>query len=430
MTRLGHTTSTLISSSATQPMQLPIAQIDDLISRRYLRPQYQPIFDLNSGEQVAAESLARWPELGITPEAAFHLAALMGRLDELDEACRDAAIEGAMAETLPPRFELFVNLEPSVLAADTAARLLAKTAGRFGLVVEITERALTTRPAELLHAVHQLRAAGCAIALDDVGAQPDSLALLPFIAPDVIKLDVSLVQRWPNVDQAAIYTTVAGYAERTGATVLAEGIENEVHLERALALGATLGQGWYLGWPGPLGTIPNPSKGFRPHQPLDRTPSSPFSFVDGHSARIGPKALLHGISQHLEHQGMALETPPVVLSALQNSQFLTRRTALRYSALAVRCPIVAALGSDMPPAPVEGVRGVRLSIDDPLRNEWVVAVVGAHYAGALIARDLGDAGSDRDRRFVFVLTRDLDLVLAAARSLLGRVACASDFPSH
>jgi hypothetical protein len=58
----------------------------------------------------------------------------------------------------------------------------------------------------------------------------------------------------------------------------------------------------------------------------------------------------------------------------------------------------------------------------------VVAVVGDHYAGALIARDLGDSGPDRDRRFSFALTHDHDTVLAAARSLLERVTYASGFP--
>ena len=54
-------------------------------------------------------------------------------------------------------FELFVNLEPSVLGPDTATRLLDRAAGQAGIVVEITERALLHRPAELLRGVHQLR---------------------------------------------------------------------------------------------------------------------------------------------------------------------------------------------------------------------------------------------------------------------------------
>jgi EAL domain-containing protein (putative c-di-GMP-specific phosphodiesterase class I) len=399
-----------------------------LVDSRFLKPQYQPIFDLVSGEQVGAEALARWPELQIAPDEAFWWAAQKGRLAELDEACRNAAILDAVAHDLPTRFELFVNLEPSVLGPDTASRLLAHAAGRIGLVVEITERALMDRPSELLLSVNQLRDAGCGIALDDVGSLPDSLALLPFIAPDVVKLDVSLVQRWPDVDRAAIYTSVAAYAERTGATVLAEGIESDLHLRRALALGATLGQGWYLGRPGPLGTVANPSRPLRVHQPLGTTTANPFDDVNPAKVRVGAKGVLLGISQHLEHQGMALETPPVVLGAMQFARNFTPRTARRYSHLGGRCPLVAVLGAGFSARPVEGVRGVALAADDPLLGDWVVTVVGSHYAGALIAHDLGDSGTDLDRRFAFVLTHDHGTVIAAARSLLGRVTSASGIP--
>ena len=401
---------------------------DELLDRRNLKPVYQPIIDLGTGEQVATEALARWPDLDIMPDSAFQWASREGWLAELDEACRNAAIDDAIAHGLPPQFELFVNLEPSVLGPDTATRLLTRAAGQAGVVVEITERALLHRPAELLRAVHQLRKSGCAIALDDVGAVPDSLALLPFVAPDVIKLDISLVQRWPNVEQAAIYTTVAAYAERTGATVLAEGIESETHLQQALALGATVGQGWYFCRPGPLGALSPPGQALGLRQPLMPIPVSPFSLIDPSAVRIAPKGILQGISQHLEHQGLALETPPVVLGAFQEARHFTSGTAHRYSRLAARCPVVAALGVDLPIAPILGVRGVSLSADDTLRGEWVVTVVGAHYTGALIAQDLGDTGPDRDRRFAFTLTHGHDTVLAAARSLLERVTATAEFP--
>jgi EAL domain-containing protein (putative c-di-GMP-specific phosphodiesterase class I) len=394
---------------------------DELLDRRNLKPQYQPIFDLFTHEQIAAEALARWPALDIDPTSAFQWAAREGRLGELDEACSNASIDDAIAYGMPSGFQLFVNLEPSVITPDTATHLLARADDQVGLGVEITERALLNSPADLLRAIHQLRAAGCAIALDDVGAVPDTLALLPFVAPDVIKLDVSLIERWPNVDQAAIYTTVTAYAERSGAVILAEGIETATRLERAKALGATLGQGWALSWPGPLAALTPPGHALRFRQPVVPTPSSPFSLVDPSATRIGPKRLLQGISQHLEHQGLALETPPVVLGAFQHARNFTSATADRYSRLAARCPLVAALGAGMPPEPILGVRGASLSANDPLRGEWVIAVVGAHYAGALIARDLGDSGPDRDRRFAFTLTHDYVTVLAAARSLLERV---------
>jgi hypothetical protein len=329
---------------------------------------------------------------------------------------------------MPPGFQLFVNLEPSVIAPDTATRLLSRVDGQVGLVVEITERALLNSPAELLHAIHQIRAARCAIALDDVGGVPETLALLPFVAPDVIKLDVSLVERWPNVEQAAIYTTVAAYAERSGAAVLAEGIETEMRLQRAQVLGATLGQGFALGCPGPLSALTAPGHALHLRHPVAPTPASPFSLVDPSATRIGPKRLLQGISQHLEHQGLALETPPVVLGCFQQARNFTSGVAHRYSRLGAHCPLVVAVGAGMPLEPIQGVRGASLSAFDPLLGEWVIAVVGAHYAGALIAHDLGDGGPDRDRRFAFTLTHDYPTVLATARSLLERVTIASSFP--
>jgi DICT domain-containing protein len=75
----------------------------------------------------------------------------------------------------------------------------------------------------------------------------------------------------------------------------------------------------------------------------------------------------------------------------------------------------------MPTEPALGVRGAALSPRDLLRGEWTVVVVGPHYTGALIAKDLGDSGSDLDRRFLFALTHDNETVLSAARILLNRI---------
>ena len=47
--------------------------------------------------------------------------------------------------------------------------------------------------------------------------------------------------------------------------------------------------------------------------------------------------------------------------------------------------------------------------------------VGAHFAGALAAIDIGDCGPDHERRFDYVLTYDRDLVVEIARSMLARI---------
>jgi EAL domain-containing protein (putative c-di-GMP-specific phosphodiesterase class I) len=391
--------------------------VHDIFARSKIQAAYQPIVDLAHNDVVGAEALARWPDLaGVTPDTAFDHARRVGRVDELDQLCQRAAIEGLRGSNLPPGFRVFINVEPG----NSVTALTERSTGP-GLVAEITERALMTDPAELLRSVCVMRAHGCGIALDDVGAVPDSLALLPFLAPDVIKLDVSLIQSWPDAGQARILTAVAAYAERSGATILAEGIESDAHLQQALALGATLGQGWYFSRAGPL-------TGYAaPHQPIPllAAPASatgtPFDLLDPRRIRIGSKGLLLSISRHIEQQGSTLQTPPLVLGAFQEAGRFTPATAERYRALAARCPLVAAFGAGMTPSPALGVRGADLRVGDPLRGEWTVVVVGPHYAGALIAKDLGDTGPDLERRYLFALTHHHETVLTAARMLLGRI---------
>ena len=149
---------------------------------------------------------------------------------------------------------VFVNVEPEVLDSAPLDDLLAiaeSAPGELRVVLEITERALAARPAELLRTVERVRALGWGVAVDDVGADSMSLAFLPLLAPDVIKLDLRLVQDRPGPAIAEIMNAVNAHAERTGAVVLAEGIETAEHLATARALGATLGQGWFFGRPGP-----------------------------------------------------------------------------------------------------------------------------------------------------------------------------------
>ena len=57
-----------------------------------------------------------------------------------------------------------------------------------------------------------------------------------------------------------------------------------------------------------------------------------------------------------------------------------------------------------------------------LRGEWNVIVLDAHFAAAFTARDLGDGGDDDERRFDFCMTYDRELVIAAARTLMERIA--------
>ncbi len=396
-------------------------------------PAYQPVVDLLTGDVVAYEALARGPR-GSTlerPDALFAAAAAAGRTADLDRLCREVALEGARGVLTAP-WSLFLNVEPvaAPLLAGTAtpgpaSRVWSAHPGDPRVVVEITERNLTARPAELLRMVEGFRARGWGIALDDVGADPGSLALLPLLRPDVIKLDLRLVQDRPTPAIAEIAGAVSAEAERSGAVVLAEGIETPEHAAIARSLGATLGQGWLLGRPGPLPAVLPAAPGTPVrigHVAPGDPGASPFARVAAHrEVRSATKRLLIAMIKHIEAQALASPTEAVVLSAFQEARHFTPATTLRYRRLAEHVVFVGALGEGMGPEPVPGVRGAHLHPDDPVRGEWDIAVVGPHFAVALVARDLGDAGPEPERRFEYVLTHDRDLVVGLAGDLMARM---------
>jgi diguanylate cyclase (GGDEF)-like protein/PAS domain S-box-containing protein len=403
--------------------------LDDVLRAGTVRSVFQPIISLDTCTVVAYEALARGPEGPLqSPDALFAAARAEGRLAELDAACRTAAFRSAVEQRLLDPLTVFVNVEPEVLDAAPLEDLLAiadAAPRELRVVMEITERALAARPAELLRTVERVRELGWGVALDDVGADAMSLAFMPLLRPDVIKLDLRLVQERPGPAIAEIMNAVNAHAERSGAVVLAEGIETEQHLVVAQALGATLGQGWFFGRPAP---------GISPAFPVGElvlpalravsapAASSPFASLPASTVlRQAPKGLLIELSKQLEREAVKLGDTCLVASTFQEAKHFTPSTERRYAELAEATAFVCALGEGLPDEPLPGVRGAQLHPDDPVRGEWDVVVLSPHFSAALLARDLGDDGPDVDRMFEFALTYHRYTVVRAAEALMSRV---------
>lgn len=403
--------------------------VGTVLANRAVRTVYQPIVDLEDGAVIAYEALTRGPAGSLErPDVLFAAARREGLLEPLDLLCRATALRTAASMDWPTGLALFVNVEPQVLEAESLDELIEL--GRsvpqgLQVVLEITERAISVRPAELLASVRKLRRAGWSIALDDVGADDMSLAFMSLIRPDVVKLDLKLVQERPSQAAARISSAVNAFAEQTGAVLLAEGIEDEAHLQTARALGARLGQGWLFGRPSPvLPDVPSRSLGstFWNQSEVESARDSPFDCLPVDARlRTSTKPLLIEFSKQLELEAMGHGTTCVVLSTFQHAHHFTSRTAERYQRLAQAVGFVAAIGDGLPPEPAPSVRGADLAEGDVLCDEWDVVVLAPHFAAALLARDLGDPGPDAERRFQFALTYDRGVVVSAAGALLARI---------
>ena len=273
------------------------------------------------------------------PDSLFAAARTAGCLAELDEACRRAAFSGAVSQGLLAPLTLFVNVEPEVLDAaplDDLLDIAKEASGELRIVIEITERSLATRPAELLRTMKRVREIGWGIALDDVGAEEASLAFMPLLRPDVVKLDLRLVQDRPGPEVAEIMNAVNAYAERTGALLLAEGIETPAHRDFAQSLGAELGQGWLFGRPVEQPSACSVGKLKLPaHEFVDTSYGgelSPFECLpDGATLRVSTKGLLIELSKQLEREAIRLGPTCVVTAAFQEARHFTvaTRTPLR-----------------------------------------------------------------------------------------------------
>lgn len=397
-----------------------------VLNSRRVSCVFQPLVHLDSGHPSGYEALARGPRGTAleSPLKLFAAAEEAGRMSDMDWICRTSALEAAARSGLDRDLSWFVNVEPVALRSSCPpdlAEVIAGSCDGLRVVVEFAERRIGEDPAGLLAAAERVRQAGYGVALDDVGAEPDSLAMLPFIQPDVVKLDMSLLHGRSRAHTAAVANGVRAYAEITGAVVLAEGIETPEHEMAARVLGASYGQGWLYGRPGPL---PQRLTEAGSPFPLRQTPtaekhSTPFALArECLPIDRTTKELLLPMSNHLEDQAMVGGQSVVLIGCFQHARHYTARSRRRYTELGERSVFAAALGAGLTESGSSRVMAVDLPAGDPLVEEWNVVVVGPHFAGALLARDCGIPAPDMRREFDYAITHDRAMVLRAARRLL------------
>jgi EAL domain-containing protein (putative c-di-GMP-specific phosphodiesterase class I) len=223
-------------------------EIRGVIDRSTLTSALQPIFDLERLEPVGYEALARFPNHSTrqVPDW-FSDAATVGLRAEL-ELSAVATGMGALG-SLPAHTFLAVNASPELLGERTLSEMLSAAPARR-LVLELTEHAEVADYEALVGCLHELRAAGCRIAVDDAGAGYASLRHILRLRPDYIKLDMTLTRGIDHdPDRRALASSLLTFAREVSATVIAEGIETEAELDTLRGLGATLGQGYYLARP-------------------------------------------------------------------------------------------------------------------------------------------------------------------------------------
>lgn len=238
------------------------------LAEHEFRVVYQPIVRLDCNRVIGVEALVRWhhPTRGLVSPADFIPAAErtglivpLGRF-VLRETCRQAA--AWLAEFGPDGLaKAGLNVSARQLhdpdfVSDVSAALADSGLPCERLVLEITESAVL-RGQQVSRALGELDRMGIRLALDDFGTGESSLSLLRTFPAAIIKLDKSFVDGIEIDDghpaaadaRQAVARAVIQLARALGLDTVAEGIESPEQVAALLALGYSVGQGYYLGEP-------------------------------------------------------------------------------------------------------------------------------------------------------------------------------------
>ncbi len=217
---------------------------------------YQPQIRLGTGELTGFEALLRWNSAkrgSISPAEFIPIAEEMGLIVPLGEWVLRTAC--ATAAQWPNFIRIAINLSPVQfrtrgLAAMVTSALAATGLAPDRLELEITESALLQDDAATISILHQLRALGIRVSMDDFGIGYSSLSYLRQFPFDKIKIDRSFVGTLgESTGSEAIVRTIASLGANLGMETTAEGIETPEQLELVRQAGCTEAQGFHFSRP-------------------------------------------------------------------------------------------------------------------------------------------------------------------------------------
>ncbi len=219
---------------------------------------YQPQVEPTTGLIRSVEALLRWdsPVHGQVPPGRFiPLAERTGLIDRLTEWVVVEALDAQVRwQHLDGPLPVCVNLSAvSLSAPGLSAWILERLGERHlptsHLTVEVTETAVAD-PERALAALRPLHDRGVRISIDDFGTGFTSLASLPMLPVDELKVDKCFVLRsTTSVADAAIVRTVGELGHRLGLEVVAEGVENEAVVAVLAPMDIDLLQGYHVARP-------------------------------------------------------------------------------------------------------------------------------------------------------------------------------------
>jgi diguanylate cyclase (GGDEF)-like protein/PAS domain S-box-containing protein len=235
------------------------SDLESALERKQFFLVYQPIFDLDNVRIRGVEALLRWrhPTKGVVVPDGFipaledtGLIVPVGRW-VLWEACRQVAAWRQQGYPITASVNVSMRqLETDQLVLDVRDALAASGLDAGSLTLEVTESTLMRDAEGTVARLRRLKNLGVMIAIDDFGTGYSSMAYLRQFPVDVLKIDRSFVAEVDgSADSAALIHTLVELGRTLGLVTLAEGIEDDVQLDRLRFERCDTGQGFIFSRP-------------------------------------------------------------------------------------------------------------------------------------------------------------------------------------
>ena len=233
------------------------------IQQKGMMPFFQPIVDLNSGEPLGFEVLARWPRTDahfVSPSVFVPVARSLGLTAELDLQIIEKALEHArtLSRIVPWRsMALSINLSANLLDDALMRRRLLQLIDEHQLPMgwylqaEILEESLQDASSGFDEFLGHLSERQIRIAIDDFGTGYSSLSRLTSMPINGFKIDLSFLQLLddPVRPSNKLVAAMGALADDLGLSTTAEGVETQRQRTWLIDRGFRLGQGFLFAPP-------------------------------------------------------------------------------------------------------------------------------------------------------------------------------------
>lgn len=244
------------------------ALLRQALAENRVRQASQPIVDLQSGQIIADEALARIGNASgeiVEAKDFVDMAEGLGLMAEIDrQVIRDVMQRCVVRidQGGAPDFAHFVNVSPQFLARHDLVEEMLENAMSYcqtcsvmlgpvkPIVLELTERQRIVSLDKLRADLQPFIDFGFRLALDDFGSGYSSYLYLAHLPVSFLKIEGWLVSHmWQDRKIAGIVESLANFARKEGMRTVAEHVE-DAETARILAdMGVDYGQGWHFGRP-------------------------------------------------------------------------------------------------------------------------------------------------------------------------------------